>query len=66
MTKKIIYHDKNNKELSFNDYVKVYTSNGIHTGYINFFQNGIVRVNCLADEFRVRPEKIELIAKINS
>ena len=60
------YLDKNNKELSFNDYVKIYISSGTYTGYINFFQNGIVRVNCLSDEFRVRPEKIELIAKINS
>ena len=31
------YLDKNNKELSFNDYVKIYISSGTYTGYINFF-----------------------------
>ena len=32
------YLDKNNKELSFNDYVNIYISSGTYTGYINFFK----------------------------
>ena len=58
------YYDKNGKELSLNDYVKVETDLGIHTGYINFFQNGKIRVNCLPGEFRINPNKVTLIAKI--
>lgn len=59
------YIDAKGKTLSFNDYVKVRTDIGEHIGYINFFQNGKIRVNCLAGEFWVDPDRITLIARVS-
>lgn len=52
------YYDRAGKELEKNDYVDVITNYGIQRGYINLFQNGKVRVNCLVGEIRVTPDKI--------
>ncbi len=52
------YYDRVGKELEKNDYVDVITNYGIQRGYINLFQNGKVRVNCLVGEIRVTPDKI--------
>lgn len=55
------YYDRAGKELVKNDYVEVITDYGIQKGYINLFQNGKVRVNCLVGEIRVMPNKINKI-----
>ena len=55
------YYDKVGKELSKNDYVEVITDYGSQKGYINLFQNGVVRVNCLIGEIRVSSNKILLL-----
>ena len=52
------YYDRAGRELAKNDYVEVITDYGIQRGYINLFQNGKVRVNCLVGEIRVMPNKI--------
>ena len=52
------YYDRVGKELEKNDYVDVITNYGIQRGYINLFQNGKDRVNCLVGEIRVTPDKI--------
>lgn len=52
------YYDRAGRELAKNDYVEVITDYGIQRGYINLFQNGKVKVNCLVGETRVMPNKI--------
>lgn len=58
------YCDKYGNKLHLNDYVEIVTGTGKHKGYINFFSNGKVRVNCLAGKFHVTQNNISLIAAI--
>ena len=60
----MLYFDGNKNLLNFNDYVNVKTDIGMYQGYINSLQNGKVKVNCLAGEFRVSPDNVFLIAHI--
>lgn len=58
------YLDRNGSILSLNDYVEVITETGKYKGYINSFQNGRIKVNCLPGEFRVTGNEIILISKL--
>lgn len=53
------YYDKNGSLLFYNDYVEIKTKDiGTHRGYVRSFNNGNVKVGCLAGELRVPANKI--------